>query len=76
MPGQSGFEVLDAIEREPASSRTPVVIVTALKLESEARKKLEKRVIAILSKESLARAESLVIDFGPPVSVSPRASAG
>jgi CheY-like chemotaxis protein len=72
MPGLSGFDVLAEIENDSVGRSTPVVIVTALKLDSDAREKLAARVTAILSKEALAKAESLAIDFGPPLSVWPR----
>jgi CheY-like chemotaxis protein len=62
------------LRNNPATAETPVVIVTAQVLDEAQRQELASGAQAVLSKEALARAESLEIQLGPPVLVRPRYS--
>jgi signal transduction histidine kinase/CheY-like chemotaxis protein len=72
MPGMSGFEVVTQLKATPGMREIPLVIVTGQKLNPVAQAALAQKTVAFLAKDVLARAEALTIDFGPPLSVSPR----
>ena len=50
MPKLNGFEVLDAIDADPALKDLPVVVLTARYLSSEEKAKLQERVEGIVQK--------------------------
>jgi signal transduction histidine kinase/DNA-binding response OmpR family regulator len=50
MPDVSGFDVVEALQSDPATSRIPIVIVTAKTITSEERAKLSVTVAGILEK--------------------------
>ncbi|MBW4679217.1 MAG: response regulator [Microcoleus vaginatus WJT46-NPBG5] len=62
MPGMSGFEVLEQLKADPATTNIPVIIHTSKVLEPQERSLLVGKTVAILSKENLSRevATSLV----------------
>ena len=72
MPGMSGFEVLGHLADGPATSRIPVIIVTARKLEQAEREALSRKSAGVLFKDELARADKLEIRLGPPMEVMVR----
>jgi CheY-like chemotaxis protein len=72
MPGMSGFEVVTHLKAAPGLREIPVVVVTGQKLDPVAQAALAQKTVAFLAKDVLARAEALSIDFGPPLSISPR----
>jgi CheY-like chemotaxis protein len=72
MPGMNGFDVLTELKAAPATREIPVVIVTGQKLDTHIQAELARKTAAFLAKDVLARAEELLIDFGPPVSITPR----
>ncbi len=55
MPGMSGFEVLEHLKSDPATSAIPVIIFTSKKLEEEERLRLSAETVAILFKRSSSR---------------------
>jgi CheY-like chemotaxis protein len=59
MPGLSGFEVLELLERDPATRDIPVIIVTSKLLDEKERAFLSGRVVGVLSKESPSRQEAI-----------------
>ena len=61
MPNVDGFEVLDAVKRDPNTAAIPVIIVTAKDLSPEDERRLEKGV-TVLGKSGLA-AERLVAEL-------------
>ncbi len=75
MPDMSGFEVLDRLKAAEETRDIPVVVVTGQDLNSDVREQLAVRTAAVLPKYVLAGAEALSIDFGPPLTVSPRYAA-
>jgi signal transduction histidine kinase/CheY-like chemotaxis protein len=72
MPGMNGFETLAKLKMAPATRDIPVVIVTGQKLEPQVQAQLAQKTAAFLTKDVLARAEALAVDFGPPFSIAPR----
>jgi CheY-like chemotaxis protein len=54
MPDMSGFEVLDALKRDPETREIPVVIYTSHVLDSEERARLQ-AAVDIVPKESRSR---------------------
>jgi signal transduction histidine kinase len=72
MPDMSGFEVLDRLKAAAETRDIPIVVVTGQKLDHDVREQLVTRTAAVLTKDLLAGAEALAIDFGPPLTVSPR----
>lgn len=62
MPHLSGWEVLDAIGRNPNAQDIPVVIITGAPVSDEEKKKLSQRATAFVDKEtfSLAKFELIV----------------
>lgn len=54
MPDLSGFDVLDALNREPATRAIPVIVVTARDLSVSDREKLRGRVEAVLEKSEVS----------------------
>ena len=54
MPEMNGFEVLEALQADPASQGIPVVILTAQALTREQLKTLAGRVAGVFSKELLS----------------------
>ena len=61
MPGISGFEVLDALRAGEKTCSTPVIILTAMDLSPEERRKLKDRVQYIAEKGSLSKEEFIGI---------------
>src|SRR5437588_720053 len=59
MPGMSGFEVVSALQDEPATARIPILIVTSKDLTVAEKEELNGRVEAVLHKGSLARVDIL-----------------
>jgi CheY-like chemotaxis protein len=59
MPDMSGFEVLDALKRDPETREIPVVIYTSHVLDSEERARLQ-AAADIVPKESRSREEAEV----------------
>ena len=55
MPGISGFEVLAALDADPATRGIPVVITTSKVLTSEEREILARQAVPVLPKDLLAR---------------------
>jgi signal transduction histidine kinase/AmiR/NasT family two-component response regulator len=55
MPGMSGFEVADALSSDERMADIPVVVLTAMSISSEDRKRLEKGVDRIIEKGGLSR---------------------
>ncbi len=72
MPLMNGFEVLDRLKGLEETKSIPVVVVTGQKLDGVVREQLAQKTAAVLPKDVLAGAEALAIDFGPPLSISPR----
>jgi signal transduction histidine kinase/CheY-like chemotaxis protein len=72
MPDMSGFEVLERLKSAAETRDIPVVVVTGQDLNSEVREQLAAHTAAVLPKHMLAEVEALSIDFGPPLTVSPR----
>jgi signal transduction histidine kinase/CheY-like chemotaxis protein len=70
MPAMNGFEVLEQLRADSSTMSIPVVIATAQRLTEQVKTELSSRTVAILSKESLALAEKITIDFGPPITVT------
>jgi CheY-like chemotaxis protein len=70
MPEMTGFEVLRQLKGDPATRFIPIVIVTSQRLTEQDRQLLIPQTVAIISKETLARAESIRVDFGPVFGVS------
>ncbi|BAL26694.1 response regulator [Azoarcus sp. KH32C] len=50
MPGMSGFEVVEALKRDPATEAIPIIVVTAKQLAAADRAALNGRVTAIVEK--------------------------
>ena len=70
LPRISGLEVLTALGETADTARIPVAVLTASKsLDEPQAAQALRRAIAVLSKDMLAEATSLVIDPGPPVRV-------
>jgi signal transduction histidine kinase/CheY-like chemotaxis protein len=59
MPGMDGVEVLQALGADPATTSIPVVMNTVKKLTDEQRQDLERRAIAVLSKEFFTSGDAL-----------------
>ena len=57
MPDMDGFEVVAALQANPAWRDIPVVVVTALDLSAEDRRRLNGGVEQIISKSAYAPAE-------------------
>lgn len=55
MPGMSGFEVADALSSDERTADIPVVVLTAMSISSENKKRLEKNVERIIEKGGLSR---------------------
>jgi CheY-like chemotaxis protein len=72
MPGLNGFEVLTQLKADPKTSSIPIVIVTAQTLEPDEERLLAQGTVAILSKNALARAAALSVEFSPKIAVSAR----
>ncbi|MFT3768941.1 MAG: hybrid sensor histidine kinase/response regulator [Minicystis sp.] len=51
----TGFEVLDALERDPLTRSIPVVVHTSKELSASEHERLAVRVTAVISKQSLSR---------------------
>ena len=60
-----GSDVLRELRHDPATQAIPVVIVTSRALDAPERDALQPSVTAIFSKDILAKAAGLQIDFGP-----------
>ena len=69
MPDIPGSDVLLELRRDPTTQAIPVVIATSRALDPEERDALQKSVIAIFSKDMLAKSEGFQFDFGPPLAV-------
>jgi CheY-like chemotaxis protein len=54
MPELDGFAVLDALDRDPALSRIPVLVVTAKDLTVEEARRLRERATQVIRKNGLA----------------------
>ncbi len=74
MPGLSGFEVLAQLKAAPDTRDIPIVVVTGQRLDPDVEAELSRQTAALLRKDMLARIEALAVDFGPPLSISPRYS--
>ena len=59
MPGMDGAQVLQALADDPATRSIPVVMNTVKKLTAEQRGDLERRAVAVLSKESLTGGDAM-----------------
>jgi CheY-like chemotaxis protein len=59
MPGRNGFEVLDELKSDPATSSIPVVIHTSKKLTKADQDRLAGRHAAVLSKSKTQEEETL-----------------
>ena len=59
LPGLDGFEVLDALRREPTTRNIPVIIHTSRSLTEQERGHLAPQVVGILSKSGLTREAAL-----------------
>lgn len=55
MPGVNGFDVLQALYKNPETSRIPVLVVTAKELSSEERKLLNGHIVDIMKKSSFSK---------------------
>jgi CheY-like chemotaxis protein len=54
MPGLQGPEVLDRLAEDPATREIPVILLTASQVDDPDRRRLEGRVAAVVSKDTLA----------------------
>jgi CheY-like chemotaxis protein len=52
MPGVSGFDVVEALKGDPATSRMPIVVVTAKQVTKDDRDRLNGYVMTIMEKAS------------------------
>jgi signal transduction histidine kinase len=59
LPGMDGFEVLEALRREPTTRQIPVIIHTSRSLTEQERGRLLPHVVGILSKSGLTREVAL-----------------
>ncbi len=59
LPGMDGFEVLEALRREPSTRQIPVIIHTSRSLTEQERGRLLPHVVGILSKSGLTREVAL-----------------
>jgi signal transduction histidine kinase/DNA-binding response OmpR family regulator len=59
MPTMDGAEVLQALADDPSTRAIPVVMNTVKKLTAEQRGDLERRAVAVLSKESFTRGDAM-----------------
>jgi signal transduction histidine kinase/CheY-like chemotaxis protein len=75
MPGMSGFQVLDALEADPATRHLPVIVHTGKTLTAKDHEKLRGRVVAILQKSSNDRAAA-ARDFAGALDLARRLAAG
>jgi CheY-like chemotaxis protein len=50
MPEVSGFDVVDALNRNPATASIPLIIVTAFEVTAEERERLDGGVLAVMGK--------------------------
>ncbi|MBI3812670.1 MAG: response regulator [Nitrospirae bacterium] len=57
MPGMDGFDVLDALQADPATRAIPIIIVTAKDLTLEDRDRLNGKVVTSIGKTALAEAD-------------------
>jgi signal transduction histidine kinase/CheY-like chemotaxis protein len=57
MPGMSGAEVLTRLAADPVTREIPVVVLTSTELDNSGRSSLQARAAAVISKDTLARAE-------------------
>ncbi|RME71983.1 MAG: response regulator [Verrucomicrobia bacterium] len=57
MPGMSGFEVIETLRRRPEIRDIPTIICTSEKLDSEARERLQRQALSVLSKEAWSSAD-------------------
>jgi CheY-like chemotaxis protein len=55
LPGMDGFEVLEALRREPSTRNIPVIIHTSRSLTEQERGRLLPHAVGILSKSGLTR---------------------
>ncbi|MEA2746909.1 MAG: hypothetical protein QOI41_1052 [Myxococcales bacterium] len=55
MPDVNGFDVVEALNEQPATARIPILIVTANPVTAEDRTKLNRHVIAIMEKGEFGR---------------------
>ena len=55
MPDVNGFEVVEALNERPETARIPIVVVTAMKLTTQDRAKLDGYVTVIMEKGDFAR---------------------
>jgi len=61
MPNMSGAEVLVRLKEDPVTANIPVVVVTSKILEPAERAQLERRAVAVLSKDETAREDALSV---------------
>lgn len=59
MPGVNGFDVLQALYKNPETSGIPVLVVTAKELSSEERKQLNGHIVDIMKKSSFSKTDFL-----------------
>jgi signal transduction histidine kinase len=59
LPGMDGFEVLEALRREPATRHLPVILHTSHSLTEQERMRLAPHVVGILPKSGLTREAAL-----------------
>jgi CheY-like chemotaxis protein len=60
MPEVNGFDVVDALNRNPATASIPLIIVTAFEITAEERERLDGGVLAVMGKAgSTANGSSL-----------------
>jgi signal transduction histidine kinase/CheY-like chemotaxis protein len=61
MPDVSGFDLLSQLKADPASADIPVVVVTSKVLEPDERVDLERRAVAVLSKDQTSSDDALAV---------------
>jgi CheY-like chemotaxis protein len=57
LPEMDGFEVIEKIRENPEWGTIPIVVITGVELDSEARRRLQGRVEQVLSKSFMGRNE-------------------
>jgi signal transduction histidine kinase/CheY-like chemotaxis protein len=61
MPGMSGFEVLDALEKEQDARSVPIIVVTSMSLSGDEKGRLMKRVACVIEKGGLTKNDFIEI---------------